>query len=89
MSNTTDLITALVNIGAFVGKDEKGRIVAKFDGRINTSVDENQHLHIYHKGSDECLAFYERGRWQMNAGAGWSAEMMMKSISILKEHGGR
>ncbi len=51
MSNTTDLITALVNIGAFVGKDEKGRIVAKFDGRINTSVDENQHLHIYHKGS--------------------------------------
>ena len=59
MSNTNDLITALVSMGAFVGKNKKGEIIARFDGRISTNIDREEHLNVHYGGSSINLSAHE------------------------------
>ena len=46
MSDTNDPIRALLEMGAALSRDEEGKMVAEFNGPINTEVDENKHKHL-------------------------------------------
>lgn len=58
MADTSDLLVALLDMGASISRNENGEMVAKFNGPVNTKIDENKHLHIYDGGSSVNLTDY-------------------------------
>ena len=59
MSDTNDLIAALLKIGANFTKNEDGELVARFLGSVSTQLDENKEEHLCVGGSSVNLTNYK------------------------------